>query len=132
MNSNIIVQDNKKGFISILSGTIVAIAVTLILILLFAVIIRFTNLSENFIFPVNQVIKVISIFVGMLILLNKYKAKGFPKGLLLGFLYFILSYIIFSILQGKFTIGLNNLYDLILTALMGGIIGIIVVNVGKR
>lgn len=125
------VNSEKKPFWAVLSGTIVSICVTLVLILLFAVLIRFCNISDSWIFPVNQIIKVLSMFVGAIIFLKKQNKNGFLKGLILGLSYFVLSFIVFSILQGSFALSLSNLYDLILTTLMGGLIGIIVVNVIK-
>lgn len=125
-------EEKKNLFFAILSGTIVAISVTLVLILLFALLIRFCNISDKWIFPINQVIKIISMFVGAIVFLKKHREKGFLKGILLGLSYYILSYIIFSILQGGFTLAINNLYDFILTTLMGGLIGIIVVNIMKK
>lgn len=132
MSSSIKSEEKKNLLLSILSGTIVAISVTLVLILLFALLIRFCNISDSWIFPVNQIIKVISMFVGGVVFLKKHQSKGFFKGLILGLSYYILSYIVFSILQGGFAFSLSNIYDLILTTLMGGIIGIIVVNFLKK
>ena len=117
--------------VSVLKGTVVAVAVTLVLILLFALLIRFLAINDKFIFPVNQGIKVISLFVGMLALTKGNKERGLVKGILLGLAYFILSFIVFSILQGDFSLNMNNLYDLILTSLMGGFIGLIAVHIGK-
>ena len=104
--------------ISILNGTIVAISTTLVLILLFALLIRYCNISDNWIFPVNQVIKVISMFVGGVVFLRKHQKNGFLKGLILGFLYYIVSYLVFSILQGSFALNMSNVYDFILTILI--------------
>lgn len=132
MSSEVGYKDKKQLLFSVFSGTLLAIASTLIMILLFALIIRFFNISDNFIFPINQVIKVISLFLGILIVLKKQGNKGFLKGIFLGMLYYILSTIVFSILQGSFSFRLNNLLDLLLTILIGGIIGIIVVNIKKR
>lgn len=132
MGSEIALKDKKQVIISIFSGTLLAIASTLIMILLFALIIRFFNISDGAIFPVNQVIKVVSLFLGIMIVLKKNNQKGFLKGLLLGLLYFVLSTIVFSILQGGFSFKLNNFFDMILTTLIGGIIGIILVNFRKR
>ena len=132
MSSRVDVQNKKYGLISILSATLIAISITLVLILLFAVVIRFFNVSDSLIFPINQVIKIISLIFGAIILLKKHKNKGFLKGLLLGIVYFISSYIVFSVLQNSFSFDMSNFYDLILTTIMGGLIGIIVVNIGKR
>ena len=120
----------KNSFLNYLKGALTAVSATLIMILLFAVIVRFFNVSDSWIFPINQVIKVISIILGLVVML-KDNSKGFLKGLILGLIYFVLSFLIFSILQGKFSISIKNLYDLILTTLMGGLAGIIIVNINK-
>ena len=119
---------NKGLFKSIISGTIVAVASTLIMILIFALLIRFFNIKDTFIFPVNQIIKVTSLFIGSFVSLKGVKSKGFLQGLLIGLIYFVLSFIVFSILQNKFSLTMSNVYDLILTTLMGGIVGIIVIH----
>ena len=120
----------KNSFLNYLKGALTAVSATLIMILLFAVIVRFFNVSDSWIFPINQVIKVISIILGLVVML-KDNSKGFLKGLILGLIYFVLSFLIFSILQGKFSISIKNLYDLVLTTLMGGLAGIIIVNIKK-
>lgn len=125
-------QSSKNSIMAILGGALLSISITLILILVFALFIRYFDISNNWIFPVNQVIKIISLFIGIIVALKKLKNKGLMNGILIAITYFILSYLIFSILQGKFSISLNNLYDFILTMLMGGLIGIIVVNITKK
>lgn len=129
MSSNSLVKNNK--FLDILKGAIVAISTTLILILLFAFLVRFANISDKFIFPINQVIKVISLTLGIIVMLKNNNEKGFLKGLLLGITYYILSYLLFSILQARFTFEMKNIYDMVLTTLASGLIGIIVVNIKK-
>jgi len=132
MSSDIAVNDKKSTIISIFSGILVAIASTLIMILLFAIVIRFFNINDNWIFPVNQVIKTISIFLGLLIVFKKSNGNGLIKGIILGGFYYFVSILIFSILQKKFTLGVSNIYDFLLTILIGGIVGIIIVNFKKR
>ena len=82
---------NKNTFLNYLKGALVALSATLILILLFAVLVRFLNISDSWIFPINQVIKVISLTLGLSIML-KDKEKGFVKGLILGIIYYLLLY----------------------------------------
>lgn len=121
----------KNLLFDVIKGALVSVSITLVLILLFAVIVRFLNISDSWIFPINQVIKVISIIFGVIVLLKNNREKGFLKGLLLGIIYFLLSFFVFSILQGDFSFALKNLYDLLLTTLMGGLVGIIYVNIKK-
>lgn len=130
MNS-IAIKSKKNYILKILSGVAVAVSITLMLILLFAVFIRFVGIDDKYIFPINQIIKVISLFVGAFVCLKGNKEKGLIKGLILGFAYYLISYILFAILQGSIAFTMSNFYDLILTTLMGGIIGLIVVHIGK-
>lgn len=132
MNTKLQTSKNRGAVMSVVSGTVVAICLTLVFILLFALLIRFFNIPDGVIFPVNQVIKVVSMFIGAVIFLKKQNNRGFLKGLVLGLCYYILSFIVFSILQGSFSVTLSNVIDLLLTTLMGGIIGIIVVNVIRK
>ena len=129
MSSNSITK--KNIFLDILKGALVAVSATLILILVFAVLVRFFCIPDGWIFPINQVIKVISLIFGTIVMLKTTKEKGFVKGLILGLVYFVLSYFVFSILQGNFKISIKNIYDLVLTTLMGGLLGIIIVNIKK-
>ena len=129
MNKDLVKKENI--IVSIIKGAVVSVATTLVFILAFALIIRFFNVSDNIIFPINQIIKVVSLFVGVMVLTKGNKEKGLIKGLLLGLVYFVLSVTIFSILQGSFSFTLNNFYDLLLTSLMGGIVGLIAVHIGK-
>ena len=122
---------NKSKIKNIIAGTLISISITLVLILAFAFIIKFTNLNDKFIFPINQLIKIISLFVGVIVSLKKSNEKGFFKGILVGLFYFTTSFIIFSILQSDWNFQLSNIYDLLLTTLMSGLIGIIIVNIRK-
>lgn len=124
--------NRKSSFIQYLSGLLISISITLVLILLFAVLIRYFNIPDNIIFPINQVIKVISLIVGIMFILKKQPQNGLIKGVIVGLLYYVLSFIIFSILQGNIAFNLNNLWDLLLTSLMGGLIGLIAVNLYKN
>lgn len=127
-----VTSSNKYSFLSLLKGAIVSVSMTLILILLFALFIRFFNINDNWIFPINQVIKIISLFAGIMAAIKYNNEKGFVKGIILGIIYFILSFIVFSILQGAFTVNVGNLYDFILTIFASGLIGIILVNIKSK
>lgn len=126
-----VIDKKKNSILKLLNGTTIAVCLTLILILLFAVLIRFTGINDKVIFPVNQVIKIISLFVGTSIALKGLKEKGLLKGIIIGFAYYVINYLTFSVLQGSFVLNITNLYDLILTTIMGGLIGLIVVHIGK-
>ena len=92
---------------------------------------KFTNIPESTIKPVNQVIKGLSILIGVFIALKKSKELGLVSGLLIGFLYTIVAFVIFSCLGGVFAFDITFLTDILFGAVMGAICGIICVNLKK-
>lgn len=117
------------GFI--LKGTLIALCMSLVLVLVFAFLLKFTNIPDTAISPVNQVIKGISIFLGVFIGMKKSKELGLVCGLLIGLCYTLLAFLVFSILSGGFSVDLTLLTDLVFGAVIGAICGIICVNIKK-
>ena len=93
---------NSSAAMAILKGVIVALCVSLVGILIFAFLLRFTSISDKIIAPVNQVIKGVSIFFGVFIGLKKHKEMGLLNGLFIGLLFTILAFLVFSLLDGAF------------------------------
>lgn len=118
-------------FLSIVKGSLIALCVSLIGILIFAFCLKFTSLSDKLILPVNQVIKGLSIFLGVFFGLKKQKQMGLIRGLLIGFVYTIVAFFAFSILNGAFNFDHTLLNDIVFGAIIGGICGIICVNLKK-
>ncbi len=124
--------NNKNTYIlGILKGVFWAISLSLLCVLVFAFIIKFTNLNENAISPINQVIKVLSILFGCFVTSKKIKSNGWFCGLIIGALYTIFAFLTFSILDGEFRISLNLLNDLVFGSVIGLISGIIVFAIQK-
>ena len=122
----------KNAFVfSVAKGALVAVCVSLVLVLLFAFLLKFTNIPESTIKPVNQVIKGLSILIGVFVGLRKSKELGLVSGVLIGFIYTIVAFVIFSILGGVFAFDLTFLTDILFGAVMGAICGIICVNLKK-
>lgn len=123
--------NKSQTLIQITKATILAVTLSLLMLLVFALFIRFVNISEKVILPVNQVIKIISLFIACFVAL-KNTNKGFLKGLIIGILYAIISYIVFSFLSGAISFGLTSFTDILFCGVIGGICGILAVNTRKR
>ena len=110
---------------SISKGVLCAVIVTLLFILGFALIVQLTGVSNHVISPVMQVIKVVCIFVAVAIAIKPAKSKAWLFGALVGLLYMVLTFFIFSLLDGKFNIGFSALSDLLFQTLVGLVSGVI-------
>lgn len=124
---------NTKGFniLMLTKGVFWALSCSLICILIFAFIIKFTTIPETVITPINQVIKILSIFVGCSVASKKIKSNGWFWGLLLGAAYTLLAFLVFSILDGEFRFSLNLLNDFVFGSILGLISGIIAFAIRK-
>lgn len=123
--------EKKPIFKVLLKGVVVSLCVAFVLVLLFAFILRFTTISDSIIAPVNEVIKGVSIFLGVFIGMRKVKSNGIISGILIGFFFTIFAFLIFSLLDGHIVFDKTLIFDLIFGTIIGGICGIISVNLKK-
>ena len=121
----------KSVVLSILKGSVYALCISLVCVLVFAFCLKFTPLSESLITPINQVIKGVSIFLGVLLGLKKQKEMGLASGLLIGLVYTIVAFFAFSVLNHSFVFDRTLVNDIIFGTIIGGICGIICVNLKK-
>ena len=114
----------KSMAFSILKGTVVSCVAAFVFMILFALVLRFTNLSGNVIAPVNMVIKILSLFIGM-----KFacKQEGSPliKGAIIGVCFILVAFLLFSVMDHSFQPQAGLLYDIALGAAVGFIWGAI-------
>ena len=113
-------------------SALVALLVTVVLILVLAIVLTFADLDSGVIRPINQVIKVISIFVGVLVLLRQVKKSGIVNGSILAVLYTIVSTGVFSILMGEILFGGSFFVDLVFSVALGAISGVTVITQKRR
>lgn len=117
---------------AVIKGSLWAVSISLIAILLFAILIRFTNIPDSFIKPINQVIKVFSILIGVILGAKINPSKGLKMGFFTGVLYSILAYLIFSLLSMSFSFDMTNIIDLVFAGLIGAISGVFAVNISSK
>lgn len=124
-------KETKNLILGGIKGALIAVCFSLVAILVFAFVIKLTGMSDGLIKPINQVIKILSIFSGTLIILKKTKQKGLVTGIVIGICYTIIAFVVFSILNGSFNFDLSLLIDIVFSAITGAICGIICVNIKK-
>ena len=77
----------KSKFIDVLKGSITAIVITLISLVIFSTVLANTNINENTIIPVIIAVTAISILIGSIISVSKISKKGLLNGALVGLIY---------------------------------------------
>ena len=119
-------------WLTVLKGSLIALSISLVAILIFAFFIKYIAVPTGAIKPINQVIKGISLLVGTFIALKKVSQMGLINGLLIGLAYTVLAFIVFSILDGNFEFDKTLINDFLFGGIIGSICGIISVNFRKK
>ena len=120
-----------KFFSSVFKATALALICSLVGILIFALVIKFAALNQTTIKTVNQFIKVVAVFIGCFFSVKGN--TGIVKGAVAGALCTFILYAVFALMSGSTLFGLEMLADVGFTAVVGGISGIIAVNLkGKE
>lgn len=112
---------------NIAKGVGISLLATFILLLIFATILTYTQISETIINPVIIVITAISILMGSSIGNGKIKKNGLINGALIGGIYVLIIYLISSILNWKFSLEIQSIIMIaigMIFGILGGIIGV--------
>ena len=117
-----------NGFFTVIRATLLALAVSLLLVMGFAVALR-AGVGGGWIYPINQVLKSVSILVGVFVAVRGEKC--WLKGGGTGLLFTALSYLAFSAIGGDFSLSWLILLELAIAFLVGAISGILTVNLKK-
>lgn len=124
-------MQSKTFLTSVLKATALSLICSLSGILIFALIVKIATLSGGTIKTVNQFIKVMAVFIGCFF---SVKGKlGIVKGAVSGAFCTLLLYAVFALMSGSSVFSVEMLADLAFMAVVGGISGVIAVNVrGKE
>ena len=127
MHGNLLTFPLIRGNIVML----IILILTLILLILYAIILTYTNVSEQTITPVVIVITGISILIGSTIGNHKIQKNGLLNGACVGLIYIITIYLISSILSGNFALNMASIIMIVVSIIFGILGGIIAVNQKK-
>jgi len=99
IKTNVITEESeiKKNAIRIIKGSLFSILLSLILLLIFALLLTYTELSETTIIPVVLTVVGISILVGSTISTRTIKKNGLLNGGIVGLIYIITLYLASSL-----------------------------------
>lgn len=114
--------------IVVLKSSLVAVILTLVCFMLFAIIIKVGGMQETIIPPVVQVVRTLSIALGGFIAARGSQKMGWLKGAITGLVYIIWAFIISSLFGNNIVLGSVVLSDSLLGIVAGAVGGIIGVN----
>ncbi len=120
----------KGGALDVLKAVLFSTLISLALVLVFAMVIKFASLDGKIIMPVNIAIKLLSVFLGIIIGF-KNRENGLLKGAAAGLVYMLFTFFIFAALNGFKDVNFSWI-DLITLPIAGAISGVVAVNVKGR
>lgn len=120
----------KKDVADILRASLIALLISLVLVLAFALIVRRASLDGTALTIGNYVIKAVAVLIGVCVGF-KGASGGAVKGATTGLLYMLLCVFVFAVADG-FKSANFNFADLLTTVITGIIAGIISVNIPRR
>ena len=119
--------ENNKPIISIIKGTAISFLTTIIALTIFAVLLTYTELSENTIRPVIITVTGISILIGCSIGTRKIRKNGLMTGGAIGVIYIVSIYLISSVMNSNLAesrISIIMIAVGVIGGVLGGIIGV--------
>ena len=116
-----IIKSNKQS-ICILRGIVISFLFTLCMLIIYSVLLVYTNLSEQTIRPVIITITGVSILIGSSLGTKKLTKNGLLSGGIIGASYILLLYLISSTVNSNFSINWVSII-MIIVGLIGGIFG---------
>ncbi|MCL2846112.1 MAG: TIGR04086 family membrane protein [Firmicutes bacterium] len=100
---------NKSSIIrGMTKGTLWALVATLFLVLILAVIVKFTGIGSTAILVTTQIIKIIAIFFGVGVLVKSVVKRAWLFGAIFGIIYTAVSFFAFSLIGGTETFDITT------------------------
>lgn len=121
-------ENNSNGIVIILKGSLISIIATIVVLMIFAAVLTYSNINENSMPTVIIVVTALCILVGSQITTSKIKRNGIVNGALVGAIYILALYLISSIISKDFSLNIYSIIMMATSILIGGIGGIIGVN----
>ena len=119
-------ENSFDGAFCVVKGAALALALSLLSVVVFAVILRCTAISDGFVYPITQTLKAVCLCLGALVFVRG--EKGWLKGAGVGLVFTALSYLAFSALGGDLSLSWLIALELALSLVIGALGGIVGVN----
>ena len=117
---------------NIIKSSLIGVIVSILLVLLFAFILKFVEFNDKTISLIDQIIKIISISVAVIMFSKTNSEKFLIKSILIGALYAIFTFLVFSLLNGGINGSIAIISDVIFSAMIGGVVSVLISIIKKK
>lgn len=114
-------DERLEAFLRVIKGIGISVFLSLIFLLIYSVILTYTNVNDTTIPVIVIVINVISILIGSSICTLKLNKNGILNGMIIGGLYMIILYLISGIIHMNFSFTLYSICFVLLGIIAGSI-----------
>ena len=121
---------SARDILDVVLGGVIAVLISILLTLVFAIVLKFVNVADGVIDGVNIAVRIISVAVGCFLAIKSTR-YGIVKGLLIGVIYVLTSFLVFGLLAGSLSVNTLKLIDFLCGIIAGVISAVVVVNIKK-
>lgn len=121
-------MEKSNGYLPAAEGVLRGFIITVVLLLIFAVIMTFTEVSEKTSSTFYLVTTILSIMYGSIYAVRKIKRRGWLVGIIVTILYLLVIYIVSVVSGNASVIGPDRIPRILLALLVGALSGIIGIN----
>lgn len=125
-------EHSKNVLFSIFRGLLFAVVLTLLGMLVIAALAVFARLSDSLLAALNQILKIVSIVLGVRAAVGRGGRNGFVTGAVISLLYAILGYALCVGLGGFVHSTVQMLGEILLCAAIGSMTGAILANLSPK
>lgn len=122
-------MENRSSYIHVGEGVLRGFILTLIALLIYSVVLKFTTVSAGISSMFILVVTLISILYGAVFSAKKINKKGWLVGASVGLLYIVIIYLVALVAGGEATLSLTALLRITLAVVVGGLSGMLGLNI---
>lgn len=121
-------MEKSNGYLSAIEGVVRGFIITVILLLIFAIVMTFVEVSSQVSYIVYLVTTIISIMYASIYAVRKIGKNGWLIGIIVTFLYLFILYIVSIISGNSAVIAADGVKRLVLALVVGALSGMIGIN----
>lgn len=118
-------QNGKNAVLTIAKASLAAAAASVLLVVLFAFVLQKQWLKVDAIPYINIAVKVLAAVLAAVIAVHSGTGRAPLLGAAAAGAYMLLTFIVFSLFAGEFSVGLSLLTDVLMCAIAGAAVGIV-------